>query len=57
MTGIFVPFNGNQFYDVAAYIYAGSNTRQFFPLLDPLFCDQFMGYHVNDPLMGSCGFF
>ena len=44
MTGIFMPFNGNQFYDVAAYIYAGSNTRQFFPLFDPLFCDQFMGY-------------
>ena len=57
MACIFVPFNGSQFYDVAAYIYTGSNTWQFFPLFDPLFCDQFMGYHVNDPLMGSCGFF
>lgn len=57
MACIFVPFNGSQFYDVAAYIYTGSNAWQFFPLFDPLFCDQFMGYHVNDPLMGSCGFF
>ena len=34
---IFVPFNGSQFYDVAAYIYTGSNAWQFFPLFDPLF--------------------
>ena len=57
MTGIFVALNGSQLYDITAYIYAWSHTWQFFPLFDPLPGDQFVGYHIDDSLVSSCGFF
>ena len=57
MACIFVPFNGSQLYDITAYIYAWSHTWQFFPLFDPLPGDQFVGYHIDDSLVSSCGFF